>query len=168
MTMSQLCHAEPLGEESIYQCQNRFFGLRPQNDCFCFKFNKMQIERAERSWIIRVVVFFDFAPCFALPLHRKTPAYGLARLRPTKIRCLNHLAINVPMLVVFKSNVSTQIPKIYKQTQTERVEDPKKKAAHGGCQTWGGCKRCPFTFTNSLSPNKKFSLEKHVEYRSFI
>ena len=31
------------------------------------------------------------------------------------------------MLVVFKSNVSTQIPKIYKQTQTERVEDPKKK-----------------------------------------
>ena len=111
-------------------CQNRFFGLRPQNDCFCFKFNKMQIERVERYWIIRVVVFFDFAPCFALPLHRKTSAYGLARLRLDialpKIRPLDHLAINVSMLAVFKSNVSMQIPKIYKQTQTERDEVPKK------------------------------------------
>ena len=27
MTMNPFCHSEPLGEESIYQCQNRFFGL---------------------------------------------------------------------------------------------------------------------------------------------
>ena len=45
------------------------------------------------------------------------------------------------------------------------TKSPKKNAAHGGCQTWGGCKRYPFTFLLSL--NKKTSLMKQNQYHSY-
>ena len=44
----------------------------------------------------------------------------------------------------------------------------KKKAAHGGCQTWGGCKRCSFTFTKFLSSAKISSLMENIEYHLFV